>query len=282
MENKTKIKTHPALLHADDLKAICKPLNHLSNIDYFSHVKMDNKGNFTGLGTNPAFVKHYLSKDYFNCDSHLQKLDGKIEFILQDSVTHFGKTKQLFHDCKAFNVHHVFTILHRDHDSINAYHFATSNPDNPINEFYLKNIIILKNFISYFNESMKNAKALNQAYQIKFALNQDATYESGMEYARDNIDIKRLLQETRSKRLHLLDEYQAYITERELECLLYLHLGKTADEIATILNIAERTVRAHINSLKQKLHCKTLFQLGEKAASCSITQLFDLYQFSYT
>jgi len=272
MDNHNKIKKHPAVLYADDMKSICKPLAHLSQIDYFSHVKIDHKGQFAGLGTNPAFTEHYLSQDYFNCDSHLQKLDGSIEYILQDGVTHFGKTKQLFHDCKAFNVHHVFTILHRDNDAIHAYHFATSNPDNLINEIYLKNIPFLKKFISYFNETIKDNQRLNQSYQVKFKLDQCAAYESGVELIRNNINIQGLLQDIQVKRLHTLDGNQSYITARELECLLYLHFGKTADEIATILNITERTVRAHINNLKRKLNCKTLFQLGEKVAAFNITQ----------
>lgn len=278
MDNHKKIIKHPALLYADDIKSICKPLSYISGIDYFSHVQVDNKGRFTGLGTNPRFVEHYLQQDYFNCDSHLQKIENNVEFILQDSVTHFGKTKELFQDCKAFNVHHIFTILHREHDAINAYHFATSDLNNHVNEIYFKNIAFLQNFISYFNETVKENEKLQNAYQIKFSINQDANYESGMGYTQDKINVQSLLQAIRVKRLHVLDENQSYITERELECLLYLHLGKTADEIAQILTITERTVRAHINSLKSKLKCKTLFQLGEKIASLNITQLFNLYK----
>lgn len=271
-----KIKKHPALLQADAIKSICKPLLHLSKIDYFSHVTVDRKG-FSGLGTNPEFVQHYLSQGYFNCDSHLQQLDNTIEFILQDSVTHFGKTKQLFHDCQAFNVHHVFTLLHREHDAIHAYHFATSNPDNPVNEIYLKNIPFLKNFISYFNETIKYNKELSDAHNIKFKLDLSAHYESGIDYIREKVDIQALLKDMPIKRLHLMDDNQSYITERELECLLCLHLGNTANDIATMLKITERTVRAHINSLKHKLNCKTLFQLGEKIAAYNITQLLETH-----
>lgn len=274
MPNHQKIKKHPALLHADDIKAICKPLLHLSKIDYFSHVKVNSKG-FSGLATNPQFVEHYLTQGYFNCDSHLQMLESNIEFIVQDSITHFGQTKQLFRDCQAFNVHHIFTLLHREQDGVNAYHFATSDPNNHLNEIYLKNIPFLKNFISYFNEALKNDKSLNLAYNVKFKLDQSAQYESGIDYIRDQINIDSLLKDIRAKRLHVMNSNQSYITKRELECLLCLHLGNTAETIAKTLKITERTVRAHINSLKQKLNCKTLFQLGEKVATHNITQLLE-------
>ena len=66
------------------------------------------------------------------------------------------------------------------------------------------------------------------------------------------------------KRYHVLDDNKSYVTKREMECLLWLHHGKTFEDIAQILQITERTVRAHVNSVKEKLKCQTMFQLGEK------------------
>ena len=40
--------------------------------------------------------------------------------------------------------------------------------------------------------------------------------------------------------------------------------GKVFDEIGVIMGITTRTVKAHIQSLKEKLNCITLFQLGAK------------------
>jgi DNA-binding CsgD family transcriptional regulator len=43
------------------------------------------------------------------------------------------------------------------------------------------------------------------------------------------------------------------LSTREKDCLLWSVKGKTAWEIAAILNISERTVRFHINNAKRKL-----------------------------
>lgn len=53
-----------------------------------------------------------------------------------------------------------------------------------------------------------------------------------------------------------------YLTKREVECLYWKSLGKTDKEIAKILDITERTVKAHMTNSKDKLNCINLFQLG--------------------
>jgi DNA-binding CsgD family transcriptional regulator len=52
------------------------------------------------------------------------------------------------------------------------------------------------------------------------------------------------------------------LTHREKEVLHWLALGKTAEMTAQILDIKQRTVKAHIVNIKQKINCYTLFQLG--------------------
>lgn len=60
------------------------------------------------------------------------------------------------------------------------------------------------------------------------------------------------------------------LTNRELEVFKLLVLNKSTKEIATILNISEKTVRNHISNTMQKLEVKSrsqavveLLKLGE-------------------
>ena len=56
------------------------------------------------------------------------------------------------------------------------------------------------------------------------------------------------------------------ITKGEFECLHWLAKGKIYDEIAVILRIKVRTARFHLQALKEKTSCVTLFQLGSLSA----------------
>ncbi len=55
------------------------------------------------------------------------------------------------------------------------------------------------------------------------------------------------------------------LSARELECLKWAALGKSASETATIINVTERTVTFHLSSARYKLNCLTTTQAVAKA-----------------
>lgn len=66
---------------------------------------------------------------------------------------------------------------------------------------------------------------------------------------------------------------QSAISQREMECLYWLARGKTQEQIASILKITLRTVKAHISNSKQKLNCYNQFQLGMTCMHLNLTGL---------
>ncbi len=69
-----------------------------------------------------------------------------------------------------------------------------------------------------------------------------------------------------------LKKVRSSISQREKECLYWLAKGKTQEQIATILKITERTVKAHISNSKQKLNCYNQFQLGMICMQLKLTR----------
>jgi len=63
---------------------------------------------------------------------------------------------------------------------------------------------------------------------------------------------------------------EAAVTVRELECLKWIALGKTAWEASVILGISERTVRFHLNSAREKLCCINTTQAVARAVSAHL------------
>lgn len=57
---------------------------------------------------------------------------------------------------------------------------------------------------------------------------------------------------------------------RELECLRWLVDGLSHSDIGEKVNLSERTVRFHLNSLRQKLRCNSREQLIAKAVSLGV------------
>ena len=66
-----------------------------------------------------------------------------------------------------------------------------------------------------------------------------------------------------------------YLSHREYECLQWIAHGKSQQQIAEILEITPRTVKAHFANLRQKLNCYNQFQLGMVFAD--LQQCADLF-----
>ncbi|HRE30730.1 MAG TPA: LuxR C-terminal-related transcriptional regulator, partial [Candidatus Berkiella sp.] len=64
--------------------------------------------------------------------------------------------------------------------------------------------------------------------------------------------------------LHLL-------TKKEILCLCYYLMGKTAAEIAKIFEVSPKTASAHLYNARVKLKCKNRSELFQKAIDAGLT-----------
>jgi len=64
-----------------------------------------------------------------------------------------------------------------------------------------------------------------------------------------------------------------HLTARELECLRWVALGKSAGEIAAILKISPHTTRGYLKSVHHKLDCVTSAQAVTKAVQLGLLAL---------
>lgn len=63
----------------------------------------------------------------------------------------------------------------------------------------------------------------------------------------------------------LLNQHTSFNLTEKQECCLFLMIrGKTAKEIAKILNLSHRTIEGHIDALKYKLNCQRKSEIIEK------------------
>ena len=70
--------------------------------------------------------------------------------------------------------------------------------------------------------------------------------------------ISKFLQDTQIGRYYLtMNEYgHAYLTTKEMTCVRWMSIGKTAEEIAMIENNSIKTIQRHIENIKNKLNCQ--------------------------
>lgn len=265
------IKKHPALIATDCIKNLCSPLKKL-NISYFAHVNINQAGEFAAVSSNPAFSEHYLLNKYYNFDIHLADTKRFGQFILWDEIERRAETETMHTEAAQFGVKHTFTVIKEGKDSQDFYHFATDLDNIDINQIYVGNIDLLECFIAFFNDCSSRNQSLKRYMDFKFSIEKKTA-----EY---KIKDETLPNFTNKNRLHFIEEMNQHghyvkevnlsslnsfaISPREKEFLHWLVFGKTAPEIALILNISKRTAEKHLLSIKDKMGCSTLFELGYK------------------
>jgi len=78
-------------------------------------------------------------------------------------------------------------------------------------------------------------------------------------FNKNKLDLKT----RKAKKFYLFDDKKTYFTLTEAKCAYFLLKGNTYKEIASHLNSSPRTVEAHIEHMKQKVHCYSKSKLIE-------------------
>lgn len=265
------IRKHPALVATDCIKNLCSPLKKL-NISYFAHVNINQAGEFAAMSSNPAFSEHYLLNGYYNFDIHLADTKRFGQFILWDEIKRRDESEKMHLEAAQFGVKHTFTVIKENEGSKDFYHFATHLDNIDINQIYVGNIDLLECFITFFNECSKRNRSLREYIDFKFSIEKKTA-----EYKINDATLPQFSKKNRLQFIEEMNQHGHYVKElnlsslnsfaispREQEFLNWLVSGKTAPEIALILNISKRTAEKHLLSIKEKMGCSTLFELGFK------------------
>jgi DNA-binding CsgD family transcriptional regulator len=258
-----KISDHPSLIYADDIAAICRPLQKL-NINYFAHATLNKDKQFSAVSTHPAYAKHYIGNQCYNIDIHTADEHQIGNYVVWDAFELSGKSAIEHQTAIQFGVEHIFTIVEKNQNDMHFYHFGSNLLGKAINQVYLSHVDLLKLFICHFKDKISCHKHLRQAYDLKFLIDDNAEgYSIKTNFSK--LDQQRM-KTAFLKDLQLINttsETHKSLTNREIEILMWLHHGKTANDIATILQLADVTVNKHIANIKEKAQCYTQFQLGE-------------------
>jgi DNA-binding CsgD family transcriptional regulator len=69
-----------------------------------------------------------------------------------------------------------------------------------------------------------------------------------------------------------MNQKRGILAPKEKECLHWVAEGKTAEEVAIIMNLKIMTVRSYLRLARQKLDCTTIANAVYKAAMLNLFQ----------
>lgn len=237
--------------NADVFTEICRPIFNTSPITFCSFGRIFNDGTFTCFMSNPAWVDVYKKKHYVPTLSLWVEDKIKIANIghaiwsLSDFYNTNTDTKNLLTDSNLFNYNNGISIVDRHPDYYEVATFASSQVEG-IERFFIEKMDILRNSILHIKENIFNDRQLSNEIANQYKLPQSIISDG----VNDFLDPPALKLNKYYIGHPLKDN--AYLTQREVDCLVPFLAGVPMKVISLRLNISIRTVETHLDKIKSK------------------------------
>lgn len=260
---------------------ICKPLFLHTPIQGFAKTRITDKHKLSVEISNPLWCEQYLKCGYYLSDFHIfyckdHHYQYNNYYLLNYSELDPVSQKIMLH-AKSYDLWNTFVLPEKEHDGYSFYHFSAHPKTGNVNKFYLENLDLLRTFIHHYNDKMSEYHNKHKPRRIfinKLLTNPaiDITYEDNTHQAYDNFfnDIEKI------NRYYLPNG--DYLTNTEVECLRLCFRGKTAADIAGLLNKSQRTIEKHLEQAKKKTGTSKLTNLLVYLLRIGIISMHEIYE----
>lgn len=244
------------------LNEILAPLRILG-ISNFAYAKITQDQKYFRIGNHDAYTDLFFKKELYNqnkCYRGLLTPSGFKEEQPKKAFLWDINDKNTFTNYRhSVNMWNGISLYNTTKDFIETWAFGGTTLDTGLSNFYLNNMDLLNKFIVYFRTVARDIIDISD---------QSKTMDIAFHDAIDNaskIDPAALAEFDKKislpKYLISSDNYEFFLTSRELEILKYKNQGFTAKEIARLFNISYRSVEDTLDYIKIKSRLKNTKQV---------------------
>lgn len=251
-------KQHIVFTTFNDIRQICSPLKHMG-ISGFVYKKIYNDGSYIDLATDNVWADVYYQK-FYSEDYKVPEIQEHHFFANNISLWSLNPQNTIWRDANDYCNHkNGISLYEHDKNFKEIFCYYSDDGSSKTDDFYINNLDLLSHFSTYFKEKAtdliiqgdQNRLLTPKKYQTTPIQKQPPVTAE---------ELKAFWQMTRLDKIPVGNN--RHISQRELEVLYWLSQGKTAEMISMILTISQRTIKAHIRNLKDKLEVENQFQLG--------------------
>jgi DNA-binding CsgD family transcriptional regulator len=251
-------KNHKFLSAAGHVRSVCQPLQYLQT-HMFTYMKNFLDGTQVYLSSDARWIE-----DYYTLKLHDSSF---FEGDPAQYVTGFkwwpeGSDLPVFtHGRDYFNSLYGITFCRQEKDGCEFFFFSSGRENTAKMDVYLNHLDLLEEFTVYFKE--KTAPLLQTCSNHRVTRRIRGTNQMQQQH-----DVQRelFLQAIGMHHAALnqfLGQYEP-LTAREKECLFFMMDELSTANIADAMHVSIRTAETHIYHIKQKLHCRTKYELLAK------------------
>ncbi len=247
--------SHITIESESRIQQILKPLAKMSGINYFSYgINFADTSGFT-LTTHPTYYETAIHKQFPLCGFHLDTGWHLWETTLPVEQQQISKNLNVGNG--------ILFVKHLD-DMTEIIEFASDLGNRQVYHFYMNNKPLLKKFINHFTQEAKNL--------ITAANSQKVTPTDNMILRKNLLKPFNIDQANLNHFLNQLESPYNTLSNRELECFLYLIRGYSIAQISTENKLATPTIANYIHRVKQKLQCFSRKEMVNKAIDMGLVE----------
>lgn len=220
------------------------------------YVRVFRNGRMLYLSSDETWLKTYYNNDFYNAAEHTGT------YISQGQESYYYwpgiETDSVYEAAVANNMCYGFNIRKSYSDYYEVFIFNTGPENAEMANFYINQLPFLKQLAQLFKTQI--LQDILPKTKDLYLLNSkvlEAIKDIEMQYQFDQsiskINLNRLM----------IDDKHC-LSKRELECLYWTCLGKSAEEISMLLSISRRTVESHFYNLKLRFNSINKTQLVHK------------------
>lgn len=266
---KNKIALQYSLEMTENISSISNFFIQPLGLTTFGYKRVYQNGQYLFLSTNEDWLKYH----YQNVKDH-----GKFFQEAMDTAHLNNSYKVLWplvpgdHFLEALNhfgMWHGINFYKWKGDYLELWTFSTSPDRGSISQIYLNTLPYFEDFIHYFN--LKADEIINVNQKEKLAQLEHKLVVPSLQDAPSFNPLSQIISQIKIDKCVVNSPNGIVtLTKRESECLKLLGTGKSAKEVAAILDLSSRTVECYVNQVKEKTGCYSKSKLLKIIQSSSL------------
>jgi len=236
---------------AADMRSLIRPLEKIG-IMHFAYQVMHGNHTFEILTTHPGFSQLFIDEKFYKfalAGEPSEYVDG---FVLGDDL---GQSELLHALTETTGVINGVAIIKTHSSFVEIFYFGSNV--RKTQSFYVNHLAFLEKFILFFKSHASPILMLSSKKRIYYPGSVDKTILTSSDWQKQNFSLNT--DDINFEKRRYASQFS--LTEAEIKVAELVKKGLSTKEIARWLFRSPRTIEKHIDKLKEKLGCRTKYQL---------------------
>lgn len=267
-------RSHITFTSVGEVVEIARPLSHLG-FTYFTFDRHYSDNSRLCLTTAGQWIEHYWRSGLYK-EAVFEK--DPMNFFNGYVFWNWLNREPIYSAAAEHDIDHGITFTDVNERYSDFYHFGTNCKSQMSHDDIMQVMDPLYRFIAHFKQ--KTEKLLSKATAEKnlfpiYGEDRQLIKSSDLNEQLRQENLSEFLKSTEITKLYLGENFDdRYLTRKEIHVLSALLENGTLQSAAEAIGLSRNTFDFHINNIKNKLECKTLFQLGCKIGAISERNIY--------